>query len=89
MDFLGDVLGYIAGICTAICFLPQTISTIRSHNVDGLSLLSYIIYALGMLCWILYGLHLSALPMIIFNSPALLFALIIIWQIVCYKGKSK
>lgn len=89
MDFLGDVLGYIAGICTAICFLPQTVSTIRSHNVNGLSLLSYAIYALGMLCWILYGLHLAALPMIIFNTPAFLFALIIIYQIIRYKDTSK
>ena len=89
MDFLGDILGYIAGICTAICFLPQTISTIRSHNVNGLSLLSYAIYALGMLCWFLYGLHLSALPMIIFNTPAFLFALIIIYQIIRYKDISK
>jgi MtN3 and saliva related transmembrane protein len=87
MDILGDIWGYIAGICTAICFLPQTIRTIRSHNVEGLSLLSYAIYALGMFCWILYGLHLTALPMIIFNTPALLFALIIIYQIVLYKGK--
>lgn len=89
MDFPGDILGYMAGICTAICFLPQTISTIRSHNVNGLSLLSYSIYALGMLCWILYGLHLTALPMIIFNTPALFFALIIIYQIIRYKGKVK
>ena len=89
MDIMGDILGYIAGICTAICFLPQTIRTIRSHNVEGLSLLSYAIYALGMFCWIFYGLHLSALPMIIFNTPAFLFALIIIYQITRYKGKVK
>ncbi len=76
-----EICGYIAGICTAVCFLPQTVKTIRTHDVAGLSLLSYIVYALGMLCWIIYGYSLQSVQMIIFNAPALIFALLIIWQI--------
>ena len=79
---LAEIFGYIAGICTATCFLPQTYRTIRTHNVDGLSLLSYIIYAIGMFCWILYGFSLNSLQMIIFNTPAVILALIIIAEIV-------
>lgn len=76
-----ELCGYVAGICTAICFLPQTVKTIRTHSIEGLSLASYLIYALGMACWIIYGFYLKSLQMIIFNAPSLLCALIIIWQI--------
>lgn len=78
----GDWCGYIAGICTATCFLPQTIRTIKTKDVNGLSLLSYLIYALGMLCWTLYGLYLNSIQMILFNTPSLLFALVIIAEII-------
>ena len=87
-----EICGYIAGICTAICFLPQTIQTIKTQNVTGLSLASYIIYAMGMLNWIIYGAYLNSVQMIVFNAPALLFSLIIVCEIVYdryYKKDSK
>lgn len=79
---LQEIIGYVAGICTAICFLPQTIQTIKTQDVNGLSLLSYAIYALGLLSWIVYGAYLNSPQMMIFNSPALIFALIIIGEII-------
>lgn len=82
-----EIFGYIAGICTALCFLPQTIKTLRTKDVRGLSLISYVVYAVGMLCWIIYGCHLYAWPMIIFNTPAFIFALLIIAQILQSKEK--
>ena len=48
MEFIGEILGYLAGICTAIVFLPQTIQTIKTKNVEGMSLITYIIYCIGM-----------------------------------------
>ena len=77
-----EILGYVAGICTAICFLPQTLQTIKTQNVKGLSMLSYVIYAVGLCSWISYGVYLSSLQMMIFNTLALVFALIIIGEIV-------
>lgn len=82
MNIIGELLGYIAGVCTAICFLPQTIKTIRSKNVNGLSFASYIIYCTGILSWILYGFYLSSIQMIIFNAISLVFAGTILYMIV-------
>lgn len=79
---LPEILGYVAGICTALCFLPQTIQTIRTQNVKALSLLSYIIYGIGLFSWIVYGVYLNSLQMMIFNTLALIFALIIIGEII-------
>ena len=82
MELIGEFLGYLAGICTAIVFLPQTIQTIKSRNVKGLSLTTYIIYCTGMLSWILYGVYLSSIQMIVFNAISLFFAAIILYLII-------
>ena len=82
MDIWGELLGYIAGICTAIVFLPQSIQTVKTKNVQGLALSSYVIYNIGMLSWILYGVYLKSVQMIIFNSISLVFASIILYMIV-------
>lgn len=82
MEIWGEVLGYVAGICTAIVFLPQSIQTVKTKNVQGLALSSYIIYNIGMLSWILYGVYLNSVQMIIFNSISLIFASIILYMII-------
>lgn len=87
MDIWGEILGYIAGICTAIVFLPQSIQTVKTKNVKGLSLSSYVIYNVGMLAWILYGIYLKSVQMIIFNSISLVFASIILYMIIRDKRK--
>jgi len=89
MHIFGELLGYIAGICTAIVFLPQSIETVKTKNVQGLSLSTYIIYAIGMLSWILYGIYLNSIQMMIFNSISLVFALIILYIIIKNKNQQK
>ncbi len=89
MEFIGEILGYLAGICTAIVFLPQTIQTIKTKNVEGMSLITYIIYCIGMISWILYGVYLSSVQMILFNAISLFFALIILYMIMMHKAKKK
>lgn len=80
-----ELVGYLAGICTAVCFLPQTIKTIRSGDTRDLSLLSYVIYSIGMLSWIYYGAYLHSLQMIIFNGISLVFTAIILYKIIRQK----
>lgn len=82
MNFWGEFLGYLAGICTAIVFLPQTIQTIKEKNVSGLSLGTYIIYCVGMISWILYGIYLNSIQMIVFNTISLFFGSIILYMII-------
>ena len=81
MDIVGEALGYLAGICTAIVFFPQTIQTIKERNVKGLSLSTYIIYCTGMVSWILYGIYLHSFQIIVFNAISLFFAGIILYMI--------
>lgn len=89
MDIWGEILGYFAGICTAIVFLPQSIHTVKTKDVRGLVLSTYIIFNVGMLSWILYGIYLKSAQMIIFNSISLVFASIILCMIIQDKIKKK
>ena len=87
MDILGEFLGYLAGVCVAVAFLPQSLKTIKDKDVCGLSLISYIIYCIGILSWILYGFYLGSIQMIIFNAISLIFAGIVLYMIVRYQNK--
>lgn len=85
MNIWAEIVGYVAGICIATCFLPQTLQTIKSKNVKDLSLISYIIYCIGMICWVIYGIYLNSLQMIIFNLVSLYFAATILFMIIKYR----
>lgn len=85
MEFLGEFLGYLAGICTAIVFLPQSVQTIKTKDVSGLSFGTYVIYCIGMMSWIAYGTYLHSVQMIIFNTISLFFAAIILYIIIRQK----
>ena len=82
MDIFGELLGYIAGLCTAVVFLPQSIQTIKTKDVSGLSLGSYVIYCVGMVSWIGYGVYLHSVQMMLFNAISLFFAVIILYMII-------
>ena len=82
-----EIIGYLAGICTAFCFMPQTIKTLRTHDVRSLSLLSYAVYCLGILLWIIYGIYLSSVQMVVFNAISIVFAASVLVMILKYKRK--
>lgn len=88
MNIIGETLGVLAGICTAVVFLPQALQTIRTRDTKGMSLSSYVIYCTGMCLWIGYGVYLKSLQMIFFNGISLLFALPILGIIIQNKDKS-
>ena len=46
-------------------------ATIKTKDVTGLSLSTYIIYCIGMVSWISYGVYLHSIQMILFNAISL------------------
>ena len=80
-----ELIGYFAGILTMIAFLPQSIKTIKTKNVKGLSLLSYVIYFIGVASWTIYGYFIGSNPMFIFNSICLLTIAPILYMLIRYK----
>jgi len=73
-----EVIGYLAGVFTAFCFLPQSIKTLKTQRTEDISALSYFIYVLGIAGWVVYGWYKNSVQMVVFNSVSLLIALAIL-----------
>jgi len=50
MDFA--ILGYVATFFSATSFLPQAIKTVRTRDVQSLSLITYIFLFAASLSWV-------------------------------------
>ncbi len=73
-----DYIGYISATLTSLAFAPQAIKTIKTKETDSFSLGTYIIFNLGVLCWLVYGIMKMDWPIILANSVTFLFAFIIL-----------
>ena len=74
-----DLLGYVAAITTTACFLPQAFRVIRTRNTEAISLWMYILFVVGLMMWLGYGLLLGSLPIILANTFTLGQAAVILY----------
>jgi len=65
------VIGYIAGSCTTISFVPQVLRAWRTRHTDDLAWGWIIAFAMGLALWLVYGVVLHDWPMILANSVTL------------------
>lgn len=50
------ICGWIASITMVLGYLPQAITTIRTRNTDGIALPTFLMMAIGGMCFMLQGL---------------------------------
>ena len=63
-----NAIGLVAGALTTVSLLPQLIKTRSTRSTKDLSLAWLIIVEIGTALWFLYGIVLSAPPLLIWNS---------------------
>lgn len=68
-------IGYLAAFLTTFAFLPQAIKTIRTRDTAGVSLVMYASMTVGIVFWLLHGIHLGDYALIGANSVTLFLAL--------------
>ena len=73
-----EIMGLIAALLTTASFVPQVYKTWKSKSADSLSLTMYVVFFIGVILWLLYGIHLNSLAMIIANSITAVLALMLI-----------
>ena len=83
MDMVTAV-GSVAAFCTTVAFLPQVVKVYRTKSARDLSLPMYVIFSIGVLSWLVYGLLDKSLPIIIANIITLFLALYIIGMKIKY-----
>jgi len=71
---LVSLMGYVAGTCTTLAFLPQVLRTWRTRSTDDISLGMFSLMVFGILLWLLYGLAVGDWPLILADGVSLVFA---------------
>ena len=77
MDYT-TLIGLMAATCTTAAFVPQVIAILKTGNVDGISVMMYSIFTVGIALWLSYGLLVNDLPMILANAVSLVLALMVL-----------
>lgn len=66
MDYI-SFIGFAAGACTTVAFLPQFIRAWKTKSTKDLSLPTFAIFCLGTILWLAYGLLTGNPPVIAAN----------------------
>jgi len=74
LTFDANLIGFLAGFCTTIAFIPQVIKVYKTKSTKDISFAMFAIFTFGVLCWTIYGLFIVNLPMIIANAITLVLA---------------
>lgn len=61
-----EIIGFVAAVLTTAAFLPQVYKTWKTKDVSGLSFPMLIIFFVGIVCWLIYG--------VLKESPSMIFA---------------
>ena len=84
-----DIFGFLAALLTTIAFLPQLYKTWETKSADDVSLIMLILFIIGLICWIVYGLKIGSVPILIANAITLIFnTSILILKITYSKSKN-
>jgi MtN3 and saliva related transmembrane protein len=67
-------IGLLAALLTTAAFLPQVLHTLATRDTRGISLRMYVIFVVGVLLWLIYGVLTGDLPLILANGVTLLLA---------------
>lgn len=73
-----ELIGTLAAIITTLCWVPQAIKVIRTRETKAISLIMYVMLAIGIALWLVYGLLIMSWPLIGSNSATIVLVLIIL-----------
>ena len=68
-----DLFGFLAALLTTIAFLPQLYKTWKTKSADDVSLIMLILFIIGLICWIIYGININSIPILVANIVTFIF----------------
>lgn len=79
-----NFIGSAAAVCTTLAFVPQLVRVCRLKTARDISLTMFLVFSLGELLWLIYGIYIHSMPVILANAVTLALALAILWLKVRY-----
>lgn len=74
-----ETLGYLAGILTTVAFVPQVLQIYKTKSAKDVSLAMFLIFTIGVIMWLVYGIKANAFPVIAANAFTLILSLVILF----------
>jgi MtN3 and saliva related transmembrane protein len=72
------ILGLVAGTLTTLSFLPQLLKAWKSRSTHDISIGMFLLLAVGIMLWIVYGIVTADVPVIVANTATLVFVSLIL-----------
>jgi len=82
-----EFYGYFAAILTTAAFLPQLIKTLKTKKAEDVSLITLIMFIIGVISWIIYGYSISSSPILIANLTTLVLNILILISKIFYSKR--
>ena len=73
-----EILGFLAAVCTTASFVPQVWHILKTRDTRAISLMMYLLFTVGVVLWLLYGIMIGSTPVVAANSITLALALAIL-----------
>lgn len=80
-----ELVGIGAALLTMFGFVPQIIKIYRTKSAEDVSLVMLLQFSIGMLLWLLYGLHLKDNILVVANAVS--FVSLVIAIVLFFKYK--
>lgn len=80
-----EILGLLAGGLTTAAFVPQVYKTYKSKSADSLSLTMFMVFFVGIILWLIYGIYVNSLAMMVTNSITAGLSLLLIYFKLTFK----
>ncbi|HEY9048085.1 MAG TPA: SemiSWEET transporter [Ohtaekwangia sp.] len=80
-----EVIGIVAGTCTALSLLPQLVKIIQKKEARDISLFYLIVLLAGLSLWVWYGILRKDIPIIATNVTSTILNIAIIILGIRYK----
>ena len=85
LNFVLKYICFLAAFCTTFAFFPQALKVWKTKSTRDISLYMFIIFTIGVLSWLVYGITISDLPIILANAVTLVLSLFILIYKIKYK----
>lgn len=89
MDFDIEIIGVIAAVLTTSGFAPQVYKSLKTKDVESVSLTMYIVMFVGLLFWLYYGISINSFSMILANTVSGMLVLVQIVAKIIYSNSKE
>ena len=79
------LVGYFAGSLTTLSFVPQVMRSWRLKETRDISLAMLLLFGIGVLLWMFYGIWTGSMPIIVANAVTFVLILFLLWMKLKYR----